>query len=437
MKISIFGLGYVGCVSLGCLAKNGNQVIGVDLNKTKVDYINTGKSTIIEEEIGSIISQQYKLGNITATVEGSEAVKKSELSMICVGTPSTNNGHLDLSAIFKVAEEIGEGIRQNGSFHVVLIRSTVLPGTNNKVKKIIEKVSGKKNNEQFAVVTNPEFLREGSAVNDYYCPPYTLVGTGNDRAIRRLKQLYKDIEAPFIVTDSKIAELIKYVNNAFHAQKIIFANEIGNICKKIGVNSHELMEIFCMDTKLNISPYYLKPGFAYGGSCLPKDLKALNTIAHDNYLECPLLETLERSNEIQKKMVLNQIMQFEKDKIGILGLSFKGGTDDLRNSPIIDVIEILLGKGYDIKIYDNNVSLSKLMGANKEYILKKIPYVSKFIVNNLSIIINHSEVIVVVNKEKKFKEVLNKIGNDKIIYDLVNIDFASKNKLPKYSGIAW
>jgi len=437
MKISIFGLGYVGCVSLGCLAKNGNQVIGVDLNKTKVDYINAGKSSIIEKEIVSIISQQYKLGSITATIDGSDAVKKSEISMICVGTPSTNNGHLDLSAIFKVAEEIGEGIRRKDSFHVVIIRSTVMPGTNNKIIKIIETNSGKINNEQFAVVSNPEFLREGTAVKDYYCPPYTLVGTGNDKAIQKLKKLYKDIDAPFIVTDSKIAELIKYVNNAFHAQKIIFANEIGNICKKIGVNSHELMKIFCMDTKLNISPYYLKPGFAYGGSCLPKDLKALNTIAHDHYLECPLLETIERSNAIQKKMVLDQIMQFEKDKIGILGLSFKGGTDDLRNSPIIDVIEILLGKGFDIKIYDNNVSLSKLMGANKEYILKKIPYISKFIVNNLSIIINHSEVIVVVNNEKEFKEVLNKIGNDKIIYDLVNIDFESKNKLPKYSGIAW
>lgn len=263
------------------------------------------------------------------------------------------------------------------------------------------------------------------------------MGTGNDKAIRMLKQLYRNIDAPFIVTDSKIAELIKYVNNAFHAQKIIFANEIGNICKKIGVNSHELMRIFCMDTKLNISPYYLKPGFAYGGSCLPKDLKALNTIAHDNYLECPLLETIERSNEIQKKMVLDQIMHFKKDKIGILGLSFKGGTDDLRNSPIIDVIEILLGKGFDIRIYDNNVSLSKLMGANKEYILKKIPYVSKFIVNNLSVILNHSEVIVVVNNEKEFKDVLNKISNDKIIYDLVNIDFESKNKLSQYCGIAW
>lgn len=437
MKISIFGLGYVGCVSLGCLARNGHRVIGVDLNKTKVDYINAGKSTIIEAEIGALISQQHKFGKIIATLDCSYAVKNSELSLICVGTPSTNNGHLDLSAIFKVAEKIGKGIKRKESFHVVVIRSTVMPGTSDEVKKIIEKVSGKKNEIQFTVVSNPEFLREGTAVKDYYCPPYTLVGTENEKGIEKLKQLYKDIDAPLIVTNSKIAELIKYVNNAFHAQKIIFANEIGNICKKIGIDSHELMKLFCLDTKLNISPFYLKPGFAYGGSCLPKDLKALKTLAHDNYLDCPVLEAIERSNEFQKKIVLDQIVQFEKDKIGILGLSFKGGTDDLRNSPIIDVIEILLGKGFDIKIYDNNVRLSKLMGANREYILEKIPYVSKFLTNNLEDIIDHSEVIVVVNKEKEFEHMLNRVSKNQIIYDLVNINFSKKQRMQNYMGLAW
>ncbi len=437
MNISIFGLGYVGCVSIGCLSKNGHRCIGVDLNQVKVDFINSGRAPIVEQEIDSIISEQHQSGRISATSDSLYAVKNSEISIICVGTPSTNNGHLNLSAIFKVAEEIGVSLKQKDTFHVVVIRSTVLPGTNAKVKGIIESVSDKNGEEHFAVVSNPEFLREGTAVNDYFNPPYTLIGTINQRAVDILKQMYKGIEAPFIVTDVKIAEMIKYVNNAFHAYKIIFANEIGNICKKIGIDSHQLMGIFCKDTRLNISPYYLKPGFAYGGSCLPKDLKALKTIAHDNYVECPVLESIERSDELQKKLVLEQIMEFEKEKIGFLGLSFKGGTDDLRNSPIVDVIEILLGKGFDIRIYDRNVQLSKLMGANKEYILKKIPYISKFIVDNSKQIINHAEVIVVVNKEREFSDILNTVPEHKIIYDLMNIDFKNKPKMINYFGIAW
>ena len=373
MNISIFGLGYVGCVSLGCLAKNGHQVIGVDLNETKVDFINNGKATIVEKEIDNIIYEQHKLGNISATTDGIQTVVDTDVSFICVGTPSTSNGHLNLNSILKVAEEIGRGIREKNSFHAVVIRSTVLPGTNEKVSRIIEDVSGKKCNKNFSVISNPEFLREGSAVKDFYNPPFTLIGSNNKRSIEIMKKIYENINSPFITTDIKIAELIKYVNNAFHALKIIFANEIGNICRKQGINSHELMDIFCMDKKLNISSYYLKPGFSYGGSCLPKDLKALRTIAHDFYLESPVLENIEKSNELQKNIVYDQILNFSKEKVSFLGLSFKAGTDDLRNSPIIDIIERLLGKGFDVKIFDKNVHLSRLTGANKEYILKKIP----------------------------------------------------------------
>ncbi len=437
MDVSVFGLGYVGCISLGCLAKNGHRCIGVDTNETKVNFINSGKASIIEKEIDTIISEQHHLGTISATLDGIYAVKNSEVSIICVGTPSTNNGHLDLTAIFKVAEEIGEGLRYKDTFHVIAIRSTVLPGTNDEVKQIIERISGKSGEKHFAVVSNPEFLREGMAVSDYYSPPYTIIGTTHKKAIENLQRMYKDINAPFIVTEVKIAEMIKYVNNAFHAHKIIFANEIGNICKRLEINSHKLMDIFCMDTKLNISPYYLKPGFSYGGSCLPKDLRALKTIAHDNYLECPVLESIQRSNEFQKKVVLEQILQFEKEKLGFLGLSFKGGTDDLRNSPILDIIEILLGKGFDIRIYDQNVRLSELMGANREYILKKIPYVSKFIVETSADIISHSEVIIIVNKEKEFESILTEVPMHKILYDLVNIDIPDKHLRKNYTGIAW
>lgn len=437
MNISIFGLGYVGCVSLGCLAKNGHNVIGVDFSPVKVDFINQGKPTIVENEIDKIIAEQHKDGKISATNDGIGAVRDTDISFICVGTPSTPNGHLDLTAIHNVAGEIAKGIKEKNDFHVVVIRSTVLPGTNRKVTEIIEEVSGKKSEEDFAVVSNPEFLREGTAVKDYYQPSFTLIGTNSDKVMEKIQAVYEGIEAPIIRTDIKIAEMIKYVNNGFHALKITFANEIGNICKKMGIDSNKLMHIFCMDKKLNISPYYLKPGFAYGGSCLPKDLKALTTLAHDSYLECPIIENIEKSNELQRKVVFNQILDFGKDKLGFLGLSFKQGTDDLRNSPIIDIIEQLLGKGFDIKIYDRNVHLSHLMGANKDYILAKIPFISKFIVSDSSELIDNSEVIIVVNREEEFAEILKRLPKEKIIYDLVNCDFEGKRSRENYNGIGW
>jgi len=437
MNISIFGLGYVGCVSIGCLAQYGHRVIGVDLNQTKVDFINAGKPSIVENEIGDIIAQGHRDGLIKATTNAQDAVSDTEISIICVGTPSTANGHLDLNAIYRVSEEIGKALKAKNDFHVVVIRSTVLPGTNAKVTGIISEFSGKTVGQDFAVVSNPEFLREGTAVKDYINPPYTLIGRDNDQAISKIEQMYRDIKAPFIATDIKIAELIKYVNNAFHANKVVFANEVGNICKKLGIDSHKLMDIFCMDTKLNISPYYMKPGFAFGGSCLPKDLKALRTIAHDYYLESPLIENLERSNEFQKSLVSDQIIKFGKEKIGFLGLSFKGGTDDLRNSPIVDILEVLLGKGFDIRIYDKNVHFSKLMGANREYILQKIPFVSKFIVESSDEIIKHSDLIVVVNREQEFIDILKKAPENKIIYDLVNLKDDGVSAKPNYTGIAW
>lgn len=437
MNISIFGLGYVGCVGLGCLAQNGHRVIGVDLAPAKVNAINSGKASIVENEIDTIIAEQYRLGTISATSDALEAVKDTDVSFICVGTPSTPNGHLNLNAIFQVAEEIGKGIGAKKSFHVVVIRSTVLPGTNEKTAAILEEASGRKNGEDFAVVSNPEFLREGTAVKDYFNPPYTLIGSSSPRATETMKEIYLGIDAPIIVTEIKIAELMKYINNSFHAQKIVFANEVGNICKKVGIDSHKLMEIFCLDTKLNISPYYLKPGFAYGGSCLPKDLKALQTMAHDMYLDCPVLDSIDKSNASQIKLALDQILAFNKAKIGFLGLSFKAGTDDLRNSPILEIIERLLGKGFDIKIFDKNVHFAQLLGANKEYILNKIPFISKFITDNPDDVIKDAEVLVIVNNDADFKDILKRTPDETIIYDLVNLEFETRETRPNYSGLAW
>ncbi len=309
MNISIFGLGYVGCVSLGCLAQNGHNVIGIDIIDSKINLINNGKPTIIEKDIDKIIYEQWKKGKISATRDYRNAVNDTDISIICVGTPSTDEGNLNLNFVYEVSKQIAEGIKKKSNFHVVVIRSTVLPGTNKKVGENLENFSGKKRNIDFAVVSNPEFLREGTAVSDYYNPSITVLGSNNKNAIETMKRVYKEINAPVAVTDIEVAEIIKYVNNSYHALKISFSNEIGNICKKLNIDSHKVMELFCKDTHLNISTNYFKPGFAYGGSCLPKDLKGLKTLAHDFYLNSPILESIELSNENQKRIAFDMIVK--------------------------------------------------------------------------------------------------------------------------------
>ncbi|MFT3781731.1 MAG: nucleotide sugar dehydrogenase [Nibricoccus sp.] len=437
MNISIFGLGYVGCVATGCLAQNGHRVTGVDPQQTKVDFINAGQSTIIEEGIAEIIAAQRKAGRISATRSVAEAVLSTEFSFICVGTPPTPQGHLDLSAIVKVAGEIGAALKEKTTRHVVAVRSTVLPGTREMVEGEIEKASGRKAGQDFAVVSNPEFLREGTSVKDFFKPPYTLLGSNCEWATEMARELYKGIDAPFITTEPRVAELMKYVCNSFHALKIVFANEVGNICKTLDIDSHQLMEVFCKDTKLNISPAYLKPGFAYGGSCLPKDLKALRTIAHDNYLQTPVLEAIERSNEFQKELTLKKIMDAGVQNVGFLGLAFKAGTDDLRESPIIDVIERLLGKGYSLKIYDPHVHVSQLTGANRDYILKRIPFISRFLTDNLQETIDSAELLVVVNKAEGVEAAMKALPAGKTVYDIAGLRPSALGSGVKYSGISW
>jgi len=430
-------LGYVGSVSLACLAQSGHEVIGVDISQNKIDLINRGESPIIEKDLGRIIREERRKGTISATSVTEAAVLDSEVSFICVGTPPTKEGHLNLAGIFGVARDIAVALVKKPSFHVVVIRSTVLPGTNRKITELIERMSKKKSGKDFAVVSNPEFLREGTAVHDFYHPPYTLIGASDSRGIASLKTVYGHLDAPVVQVDAKIAELIKYVNNSFHALKICFANEIGSICKVLEIDSQKVMETFCLDTKLNISPSYLKPGFAYGGSCLPKDLKALCAIAHDHYIKCPVLESIESSNETHKARVLEQIVDFGKQKVGFLGLSFKEGTDDLRSSPIVDILENLLGKGFDIKIFDESVSLAKLVGGNRDYIMQRIPFISRFLADDISEVISQSDVIVIVNKEDGFREALGKIAKDKAILDLVNMDFRGRKTLRNYHGVSW
>ena len=434
MNISVFGLGYVGCVSLACLSDNGHKLLGVDVAAHKNELINNGKATIIEKDIDELIARNWKAGRISATTDSHAAVLQTEISIICVGTPSDEHGHLNLSTIYETASQIGNAIKDKEKFHIVTIRSTVLPGTNKKVGEIIEQQSGKLRNKHFAVVSNPEFLREGSAVKDYKNPPVTVIGTDNKEASIRLAEMYDDINAPIEETSIEIAELIKYVNNSFHALKVSFANEVGNICKKMKIDSHKLMELFCMDHQLNLSSYYLKPGFAFGGSCLPKDVTAFKTMAHDFYLESPVLNAIIESNENQKAKALKMVLDKKARKVGILGLSFKKGTDDLRYSPIVELAESLMGKGYSILIYDKNVNISKLSGTNKVYIDEHIPHLSELVSDDLESVIANSETVIITHNESEFKDIDKKYPQTHFI-DFVKIK--EGRSAGNYDGICW
>lgn len=435
MDISMFGLGYVGCVGAACLADMGHRVIGNDISENKVNLINQGKPTIIEAEIGELVKKAHDRGLLEATMDPQYAVSQSEISFIVVGTPSTREGHLNLDYIFEAARQIGEALRHKDDFHIVAIRSTVLPGTNKKVGDVIEQSSGKKRNKDFAVVSNPEFLREGTAVQDYKNPSLTLIGTDSEIAEKKLRELYKDIPGEFIATDIEVAEIMKYVNNTYHGLKIVFANEIGNICKAINIDSHKVMDIFCKDRQLNISPYYFKPGFAYGGSCLPKDSKALSTLAHDLYVDVPVISAINPSNELQKKNALEIIESKGKRKIGILGLSFKAGTDDLRYSPIIDVAEVLLGKGYELFIYDKNVRISQRTGTNADFIATKLPHLHERITDDLDAVCSQCEVLVITNRDKDFDCIPEKYPH-KAIVDLAR-QYKELDYEGNYEGISW
>lgn len=445
MNISIFGLGYVGCVGAACLAKLGHNVIGVDVNENKVNLMRAGKPTIIEAGIAELCAEAHEAGRMTATTSVEEAVLGSSVSFIVVGTPSSPQGHLNLNYIYNVAQEIGAALKvkseegrgknEGNLLHIVAIRSTVLPGTNEKVGEIIAEASGLKRGVDFTVVSNPEFLREGTSVEDYFNPPLTLIGTDMPEAEAVFREIYKDIPAEFIATDIRVAEMMKYVNNTYHALKIVFGNEVGNICKELNIDSHKVMEIFCKDKQLNISPYYFKPGFAYGGSCLPKDMKALKTLAHDLYVQVPVIESIFESNEVQKDKAVRLIMAAGHRKVGILGLSFKAGTDDLRCSPIVEVVERLLGKGFEVRIYDKNVKVSELTGTNKDFIMAKIPHLQHFVTDDLCAVCEASDVLVVTNKEKEFASVLAEYPG-KTVIDLVRqwkeVDYAGH-----YEGISW
>ncbi len=438
MKIAVFGLGYVGCVSAACFCDLGHEVWGIDIDPGKVDYIRRGQSPIIERDLDTLIHKYVQWGRLHACDLADEAIAQTELSLVCVGTPSLNTGAPNVEFVKRVSEEIGRAIRKVSHHHTVVIRSTLLPGTTRKeLLPRLEEYSGSREGDRFSLAYNPEFLREGSAIKDFYDPPKTVVGACREEAARTAGAIYENIKAPLFYTTIEEAEIIKFADNVFHAVKIVFANEIGAVAKPLGIDSHRVMEIFTSDVKLNLSPYYLKPGFAFGGSCLPKDVRALAWCAQHMNVKVPMIHAVMESNREHVHRAFREISAFGKKTIGVLGLAFKSETDDLRESPTVELVETLLGKGYQIKIYDRNVSLARLIGSNKAYIEKTIPHLAELLVREIDEVMQHGELIVVANPEREFVEALQRARPEQVIYDLVRIVPEQVRSQSNYHGICW
>jgi GDP-mannose 6-dehydrogenase len=439
MKIAVFGLGYVGAVSVACLARDGHDVIGVDPNPIKVDFLRQGKSPIVEPGLDALIASAIAAGRLVAGSDHAAAVAHADVLMICVGTPGRPNGSLDLTYVRRIAQQIGEQLATCNTYKVVVIRSTLLPGSMEEVVlPLLEQVSGKHPGADFGVCINPEFLREGTAIPDYDHPPKTIIGSLDERAAELVRQLYTKIDAPLILTDLRTAEMAKYVDNSWHALKVTFANEIGRLCKAMGVDSRAVMQLFCLDTKLNISTAYLRPGFAFGGSCLPKDVRALTYQGRLLDVDTPVLSAVLDSNQAHIAHALAMIRATGKRRVGLLGLSFKEGTDDLRESPLVTLAEQLIGKGYELTIYDRNVRLASLMGANREYILTHIPHIGRLMVDHPEELCDHAEVIVVAVADAECNALLQRVVPPKVVIDLVAALKTAPLKPPEcYEGIAW
>lgn len=419
MRVSVFGLGYVGCVSAACLARAGHKVIGVDTNAEKVAMVNGGISPIVEPGLEEVLQDGVTTGRLSATTSSVDAVSQTEMALICVGTPSSDNGQLNVDALQRVCMEIGQAINISGRPFTVVIRSTCLPGAiDNVVLPGLLAGAGGKFRSAVRVGVNPEFIREGSALKDFNEPPMILAGSDNIDVDNSLRHLYKGINAPFISTDIKTAEMVKYASNAFHALKICFANEMGDICNALGVDAQEVMRIFRQDRKLNISEAYLRPGFAFGGSCLPKDLRSLVYAANHADVSIPVISSMIPSNDAHILNTLNKVLKTRKRRIGLVGLSFKPGTDDLRESPLVALAEMLIGKGCDVRILDRNVSIAKLTGANRRYIEEEIPHISSLMCKEVNTLLAHAEVLVIGNDSEEASQVLEEMRPQHYLIDL-------------------
>jgi len=442
MKIAVFGLGYVGVVSAACLVRDGHEVLGVDPNAVKVGFLRQGKSPIVEPGLDELIAAATAAGRLTAGSDPVAAVAQCDVLMVCVGTPGQPNGSLDLSYVRRVVQQIGEQLAAAAAYKVVVIRSTLLPGSmQNVVIPTLEESARRKAGQDFGVCINPEFLREGSAIYDYDHPPKTVIGASDERAAAIVRELYSALSAPMLQTDLRTAEMIKYIDNSWHALKVTFANEVGRLCKAMGIDGRLAMRMFCQDTKLNISTTYLRPGFAFGGSCLPKDVRALTYQGRLLDVDTPVLSSILSSNQLHIAHALGMIRTTGRRRVGLLGLSFKEGTDDLRESPIVTLAELLIGKGYELLVYDRNVRLASLVGANRDYILNHIPHIGRLMVDRPEQLIEQSEVLVVASADPEFTALLEKLPLGKSVIDLVgawSMDASARSAhLGAYEGIAW
>ena len=439
MRLAIFGLGYVGAVSAACLARRGHEVFGVDINEQKVDMINAGQSPIVEVLVPKLIQQAVQAGRIRATTDPDAAISWANASLICVGTPSRPNGSLNLAYVENVLHSIGPALARRSERHTVVIRSTLLPGTTlGHLRPVLEEAAGKTCGPEIGLAYNPEFLREGSAVQDFEHPPYTVVGGIDQASVSVAADIYTGVDAPLHIVPIPEAEMLKYVSNAFHALKIAFANEIGVLCKELGIDSHAVMDVFVQDTRLSISSKYLWPGFAFGGSCLPKDLRAIVYRATSLDLNLPVLNAILPSNDRQIEYAYQMIQRVGRKRVGILGLSFKAGTDDLRESPMVRLVEKLLGKGYDLRIYDKNVALAKITGTNKRYIEQVISHISALLVSDMDQLLAHAEVLVIGHQTPEFREVLGQLRDGQYLIDLARVvEDPSHLDGDHYQGICW
>jgi len=438
LSISVFGLGYVGSVTAACFAHVGHRVIGVDVSPAKVEALGTGRSPIVEARMTELLAEAHHAGRLRATTDAAVAVGESDISFVCVGTPSLRSGKLDLGYVERVVREIGAALKQKKSHHVIVLRSTVLPGTTESlVIPAVEQASGFRAGVDFSVCYNPEFMREGSAVADFHQPPYTILGAQDANHLAPLRELYQGVPGPVFETSIPVAEMVKYVSNAFHAVKVSFANEVGTLCKNLGVDTDAVTRIYTSDTKLNISPAYLSPGFAFGGSCLPKDLRALAYRAKELDIELPLLDAVLPSNAVHVDRAVDAVLRTNKKKIAFLGLSFKAGTDDLRESPQVQVIKRLLGEGCQVRVWDQDVSLGRLAGSNRQYIEEVIPHIGSLLSASFEEVVRGSEVVVIATKVE-MDQLARSVTPEQVVIDLINLDPAKRPKLAAtYQGMCW
>ncbi len=438
MKIAVFGMGYVGSVTSACLASLGHQVVGVDVVESKVRELSLGRSPIVELDLPELIARGVRDGRLSATTDAAAAVRDADLILVCVGTPSREDGSLDMTHSLQAAEQVGRALRDVTRHPVVVFRSTLLPGSvEGHLAPALERASGRRWSQDFGVTYNPEFLREGTAVADFFDAPYAIIGSRDPANGRAVEEIYRPLSGAIHHVDIRTAEMLKYVNNAFHALKVAFANEIGRICQKEEIDSHEVMRLFCQDTKLNISSHYLKPGFAFGGSCLPKDLRAITFRAREHHLHLPVLESILFSNDLHVQAAVTAIERQQRKRIGVLGLSFKAETDDLRESPIIRVIGTLVGKGYEVLLHDHHVDVHRLLGANRKYLESEIPYLERVFQADPKELVERSEVVVIANSHPNYKNVPAWANDGQVVVDLVRLLEPSAIPAGRYVGLAW